>query len=83
MATAPSAVLFDDVLDFLASTPTPEQIVEFEPSESLKQRLAYLMEQNRHDILSADERAELDEFLRMNHFMNMLKLRARKKMAQR
>jgi hypothetical protein len=81
MATVPSAVLFEDILDFLASTPTPEQIIAFEPSEALKQRLADLLEQNRHDALSEDQRAELDEFLRMNHFMNMLKLRARQKLA--
>lgn len=81
MATVPSAVLFEDILDFLASTPTPEQIIAFEPSEALKQHLAYLLEQNRHDTLSEDQRVELDEFLRMNHFMTMLKLRARQKLA--
>ncbi len=81
MGTAPPTMLFEDILDFLASTPTPEQIIAFEPSETLKQRLSYLLDQNRHDVLSADERAELDEFLRMNHFMNMLKLRARQKLA--
>jgi hypothetical protein len=80
MATTPFTILFDDILDFLASTPTPEQIIHFEPSETLKQRFSYLMDQNRHDRLSADERAEMDEFLRMNHFMNMLKLRARQKL---
>ena len=82
MASIPSAILFDDVIDFLASAPTPEQISAFEPSESLKQRLAYLLEQNRHDVLSSKERSGLDEFLRMNHFMNMLKLRARAKLGQ-
>ena len=80
MASIPSAILFDDVIDFLASAPTSEQIIAFEPPESLKQRLAYLLEQNRHDVLSSEERSELDEFLRMDHFMNMLKLRAREKL---
>jgi hypothetical protein len=81
MATVPATALFEDILDFLASTPTPEQLIAFEPSEALKQQLAYLLEQNRHDTLSSNERVELDEFLRMNHFMNMLKLRARQKLA--
>ena len=81
MATVPATALFEDILDFLASTPTPEQLIAFEPSEALKQQLAYLLEQNRHDALSSNERVELDEFLRMNHFMNMLKLRARQKLA--
>jgi hypothetical protein len=80
MAAIPSALFYDDILDFLASTPTPEQIIEFEPSEALKQRLSYLLDQNRQGILSPDEKSDLDEFLQMNHFMTMLKLRARQKM---
>ena len=71
----PPTVLLDDILDFLASTPTPEQIITFEPSDTLKQRLSYLLEQNRRDVLSADERAELDEFLRVNHFVNYYRLK--------
>jgi hypothetical protein len=80
MVAIPSALLFDDILDFLASTPTPQQIIAFEPSETLKQRLSYLLDQNRQGVLSPDEKSDLDEFLRMNHFMTMLKLRARLKL---
>jgi hypothetical protein len=81
MAIAPEAALFDEILDFLASTPTPEQIVAFQPPDSLQQRLTYLLEQNQLDRLSVEEHAELDEFLRMNRFMSRLKLRARLKLA--
>ena len=82
MAVARPEALFAEVIDFLASTPTPEQIVDFKPSDKLEQRLTYLLEQNCHDSLAAEERSELDEFLRMNHFMNMLKIRARQKLAE-
>lgn len=85
MDIAPSTTLFEtlyaDVLDFLTTTPTPEQIIEFQPSESLKQRMSELLELNRHDRLGTQERQELDEFLRLNHFMSMLKLHARQKLA--
>jgi len=40
------------------------------------------LERNRQEMLSSEERAELDEFTRMNHFMNMLKIRARQKLAR-
>lgn len=73
--------LFDEVLDFLASTPAPEQIIAFEPSEGLQERVRYLLDVNRNGVLSAEENAELDEFARINHFMSMLKIRARKKLA--
>jgi hypothetical protein len=82
MALAPPDTLFHEIIDFLASTPTPKNIVDFKPSERLEQRLSYLLDQNKHDGLAADERTELDEFLRMNHFMNMLKIRAREKLAE-
>ncbi|MCC6801842.1 MAG: hypothetical protein IT319_03070 [Anaerolineae bacterium] len=81
MAFAPTDTLFDTVLDFLASTPTPEQIIAFQPPDALQQRLSELLAQNRSSGLSATEQTELDEFLRMNRFMSRLKLKARQKLA--
>ena len=80
VATQPET-LFAEIIDFLASTPTPEAILAFNPSDRLEQRLSDLLEQNRQETRSAEERGDLDEFLRMNHFMNMLKIRARQKLA--
>jgi hypothetical protein len=72
--------LTEDVLDFLASTLSAEEVIAFQPSETVKQRSSYLLEQNRHDVLTDDEQNELDEFMRMNHFVDMLKIRARQKL---
>ena len=80
VATQPET-LFAEIIDFLASTPTPEAILAFKPSDRFEQRLSDLLEQNRQETLTAEERGELDEFMRMNHFMNMLKIRARQKLA--
>ena len=81
MAFAPTGTLFDSVLDFLTSTPTPEQIVAYQPSEALQQRLSELLAQNRLSGLSSSEQVELDESLWMNCFMSWLKLKARQKLA--
>lgn len=81
MAFAPTDTLFDTVLDFLASTPTPEQIIAFKPPDALQQRLSQLLADNRVRRLSDAEQAELDEFLRLNRFMSRLKLKARQKLA--
>lgn len=80
MAFAPTDTLFDSVLDFLASTPTPEQIIDFQPPEPLQKRLSELLELNRTQRLTGAEQTELDEFLRMNRFMSRLKLKARQKL---
>lgn len=73
-------ILFDEILDFLASTPTPQAILEFRPSEQLQSRASSLLDKNRSGELTGDERHELDEFQRMNHFMTMLKARARQRL---
>jgi hypothetical protein len=82
MAVAQPDTLFAEIIDFLASTPTPGDIVAFKPSDRLEQRLTYLLDRNRQEAMTDDERAELDEFLRMNHFFNTLKIRAREKLAE-
>lgn len=81
MTFAPTDTLFDSVLDFLASTPTPDQILAYQPPVDLQQRLSELLEQNRTDGLNDAEQIELEEFLRMNRFMSRLKLKARQKLA--
>jgi uncharacterized protein YbgA (DUF1722 family) len=73
--------LFDEVLDFLASTPTPEQIIAFHASEKLQLRAQYLLEQNRAGVLTPAEQSELDSFLEMDYFVTMLKVRAKQKLA--
>lgn len=77
---APSYPLFDEVWDFLLEHPGPASVIAYQPSEALNDRLGYLLDQNRLERISPDERAELDEFLRINHVMNMLKIRARQRL---
>ncbi len=72
---------FAEILDFMVSAPSPEEIIAFKPSSQMESHLAELMMKNKHDTLSDDERHELDAFLQLNHFVNMLKIRARKKLA--
>lgn len=80
MAFAPTDILFDEILEFLASTPSPEQIIAYTPPESLQQRLSMLLDKNRSGQLSESEQTELDEYLRMNRFMSRLKIKARQKL---
>lgn len=70
----------DEVLRFLISAPTLEQIITFRPSDSLQDRASWLMELNRQGQLSEAETRELDEFERMDHFVMRLKGYARLQM---
>ena len=78
MAIIETGTVLDEVLDFLVSTPTLEQIVKFRPSEELQARVRDLLDRNGSSTLTAEELEELEEFSRMNHFVSMLKIRARK-----
>jgi hypothetical protein len=53
--------------------------VNYHPSKNLQNRLSELLNKNRLGGLSNDEKSELDEFLRMNRFMNRLKIKARQR----
>jgi len=47
------------VLDFLASTPTPDDILAFRPSPDLQGRASALLEKQRNTGLTDAERAAL------------------------
>ncbi len=68
--------VWDEVDEFLTSTPTPEQILAFRPSETIQKRLQTLLDANRTDQLTTGERAELDEHMALENFMRRLKVKA-------
>lgn len=72
--------MVDEILDFLASTPTPEQIVAYQPSKPAQGRLRALLNKKYTGALTPEEQAEFDEYSRVNHFMSLLKTRARHKL---
>jgi hypothetical protein len=70
-------VLLDEIADVLASGPTPQGIIAFKPAEALQQRALEHLQRKREDHLTAAERHEMVEFMRMDHFMTVLRARAR------
>jgi hypothetical protein len=66
----------DEVLDFLLSAPTPEDVLALRPSPEAQERLRYLLEGNRNSTLNDAERAELEVSLQLEHFVRRLKIRA-------
>ncbi len=81
MAVAPTQNLLEEITNFLATAPSAEQIIDFKPSAALDQRLHDLLDRNSAGELDSDEQQELDEFLLMSHFLKMLKLKARLRLA--
>lgn len=81
MHVAPPLTMSAVISDFLGTAPSLEAIIEFKLPEALEQRVLELLDHKRRDLLTADEHAELDEFTRMGHFINLVKLKARLQLA--
>lgn len=69
--------VYREMLDFLATSPSPQQIIEFKISDDAQERLEELLEKNREEGLSVEETAELDVYELVHHSMLRLKAQAR------
>lgn len=81
MAIAPAKPISEEIADFLMTAPTPEQIIAFKVPEVLQKRALELLERNRQDRMTVDERAEMENFMEIEHFLTILKAKARLKLA--
>ncbi len=63
------------VLEFLASTPSPETILNFKMTAAMQERISDLLEKNREGQLTPAESAELDEYVRIDNLISLLKTR--------
>ena len=61
------------VLDFLASRPTPEQVATFGPTPEMSNRLRTLLGRESQGGITLAEKAELDEYEKLEHLMVMIK----------
>jgi hypothetical protein len=79
---APESPIPDEVyryiLDFLASNPTPQSIIDFKLNQATQERISDLLEKNRANELTAEESAELDGYERLNRFVRKFKIQAMK-----
>lgn len=68
--------IWNEVDEFLTSTPTPQEILAFRPSQTAQERLRKLLGANQSRRLTPDEEAELQETLAVEQFMRRLKVKA-------
>ena len=66
------------VLQFLASNPSPQAIVDFHPPPAMQSRISELLAKNRAGELTPAETAELDEYEHIENIVRTLKVRALK-----
>jgi len=68
---------WNEVIVFLGSRPTMQEILDYKISDEGQERLETLLDTNREGTLTPPERDELEEFLQINHLFIMLKAHLR------
>lgn len=66
-----------EVADFIASA-NPAKVLAFRPSMEAKDRVSVLVEREKNDGITEEEKSELDYYMQLEHLMRMAKIYARK-----
>ena len=72
-------IAYTEVLDFLITRPTPQEITTFKVSAEAQERLRTLLDKNREGTLTEAEATELDLYEQLEHLMILLKASISKK----
>lgn len=68
---------YAEFIDFIVEGMTPEQIISFKPSEKTQNRVDELLKALKNDVISPDERAELNHHAELENIVRMAKAKAR------
>jgi len=73
---------YAEVLEFLATAPTPAEILAFRPSPAIQTKVNRLLSRHKAGTLTPDEESELDQIGDLEHILMALKARARQQLDQ-
>jgi hypothetical protein len=76
LTTPASYAGLNDLLETLASLPSPDEVAAQRPSALLQARIETLLEKMRDDGLSAEEQKEWERYEYIEHLIRFAKIRA-------
>lgn len=68
-----------EFIEFLTSNPSEQIVSGYKLSEVFQERVEVLLEKNRVGTLSKDETTELDDYMRLEHVIRVIKLKLKSK----
>jgi hypothetical protein len=80
MATTP---VYFEMVDFMINKNTPEEILDWHPSEEAEERVRDLIAKEHDGAITEQERLELDDQMNLEHIMRLIKARAIQVLASR
>jgi hypothetical protein len=63
----------DEVIEFLAMNPSARDVHTYRPSDVAQTRMTALLERNREGLITNDELKELDELIKLEQVLLLLK----------
>ena len=67
---------YEEIINFIAAGITSQSLIEFQVSETVKERVADLIFREKNEGISLDEKTELDHYLVLEHLLRLAKARA-------
>ena len=67
--------VYDEVAAFMASM-NPEKVIAFKPSEANQERLDNLLDKQKNEGLTPEEKSEIEHYLMLNRIIGLAKARA-------
>lgn len=70
---------YDEIATLLADM-DPAKLVGLKASSAFQKRVEYLLEKNREETLTPEEKVEMEHYLIINRLFSMAKIKARRKL---
>ena len=67
---------YEEIINFLAGGITSQSLIDFQVSEKVKERVADLIFREKNNVISPNEKIELDHYLILEHLLRLAKARA-------
>ena len=67
---------YEEVAEFLA-TLDPKRLLELRPSDVVQSRVEVLIDNKKNNILTSEEKYELERYMALEHLIALAKVRAR------
>jgi hypothetical protein len=73
---------YEEIVDFIASGPDSAQVAGFQISDDVRTRVGELIQREKLDALSPEEKGELEHYMEIEHLIRLAKARAREKIVK-
>jgi hypothetical protein len=68
---------YEEIVDFIAGGPSVRSVADFQASRETQTRVRDLIRKEKNEGLTGSEKAELDNYMVLEHIMRLVKAKAR------